>query len=590
MKKILSIALALMLALGCLTAALAEDATVYEATTPGHNAPITVAVTVSGDRIEKVEVPVENETIGVGKVAIDRMTQRIVDEQSLAVDVVTGASITSRAILRGAEEALKDSGLDLEALKAAPEKPAAEDAEYDCDVVVVGGGGAGLASAISAQQNGANVIVMEKLDILGGSTNVSEGALNAVDPERQGAQGIEDSVGKFIKQTYEGGHGVGDLELISYLCMNSMDAVRWLESIGVEFKDEIGTATGALWQRSHYPSTPSGNSYIRVFEKYIAEHEGITVLNGTTATGITTDESGAVTGVVGTAKDGSAVTVKANSVILATGGFGANKALLKEYNTGVWAHVDVTALGCTNLALSATGAGIEMATAIGADVTGMSDIQIHPCGTPGTGLMENIRTSGRNRIFVNIYGDRFVNEGAARDTLAQAIFDQDEQTYYVVVNSVRYPSRDFVDNNGATIENMVAQGSVIEADTIAELAEKIGADPEKLQASVDNYNAIVRGELEDPLGFVANNKADVEMTEGPWYACKKVPTVHHTMGGLKINDKTEVLNTEGSVIPNLFACGEVTGGIHGSNRLGGNAIADCMTYGKLAGEMAAANK
>lgn len=588
MRKLLALALALVMALGAASAAAAEDG-VYEATTSGHNAPITVAVTVAGDKIEKVEVTNENETIGVGKVTIERMTQRIADEQSLAVDVITGASITSRAILRAAEDALAESGLDLDALKAEKEAAEPQDTEYACDVVVVGGGGSGLASAISAQQSGANVIVMEKLDILGGSTNVSEGALNAVDPVRQGAQGIEDSVGKFVKQTYEGGHGVGDLELITYLCMNSMDAVEWLESIGVEFKDEIGTATGALWQRSHYTTTPSGNSYIRVFEKYIAENEGITVLNGTTATEITT-EDGKVTGVIGTAKDGSTVTVKANSVILATGGFGANKDLLAEYNTGVWAHVDVTSLGCTNIRLSATGAGIEMARAVGADVTGMSDIQIHPCGTPGTGLMENIRTSGRNRIFVNIYGDRFVNEGAARDTLAQAIFDQDEQTYWIVVNAVRYPARDWVDANGATIENMVAQGSVVEADTLEELAEKIGADPAKLTASVENYNAIVRGELEDPLGFVANNKADVEMTEGPWYACRKVPTVHHTMGGLKINAKTEVLNTEGTVIPNLFACGEVTGGIHGSNRLGGNAIADCMTFGKLAGEMAAANK
>ena len=588
MRKLLALALALVMALGAASAAAAEDG-VYEATTSGHNAPITVAVTVAGDKIEKVEVTNENETIGVGKVAIERMTQRIADEQSLAVDVITGASITSRAILRAAEDALAESGLDLDALKAEKEAAEPQDTEYACDVVVVGGGGSGLASAISAQQSGANVIVMEKLDILGGSTNVSEGALNAVDPVRQGAQGIEDSVGKFVKQTYEGGHGVGDLELITYLCMNSMDAVEWLESIGVEFKDEIGTATGALWQRSHYTTTPSGNSYIRVFEKYIAENEGITVLNGTTATEITT-EDGKVTGVIGTAKDGSTVTVKANSVILATGGFGANKDLLAEYNTGVWAHVDVTSLGCTNIRLSATGAGIEMARAVGADVTGMSDIQIHPCGTPGTGLMENIRTSGRNRIFVNVYGDRFVNEGAARDTLAQAIFDQDEQTYWIVVNAVRYPARDWVDANGATIENMVAQGSVVEADTLEELAEKIGADPAKLTASVENYNAIVRGELEDPLGFVANNKADVEMTEGPWYACRKVPTVHHTMGGLKINAKTEVLDTEGTVIPNLFACGEVTGGIHGSNRLGGNAIADCMTFGKLAGEMAAANK
>ena len=238
---------------------------------------------------------------------------------------------------------------------------------------------------------------------------------------------------------------------------------------------------------------------------------------------------------------------------------------------------------------AATGAGIEMATAIGADVTGMSDIQVHPCGTPGTGLMENIRTSGRNRLFVNVEGNRFVNEGAARDVLAQAIFDQEGQTYWIVVNSVRYPSRDWVDANGATIANMVAQGSVIEADTLAELAEKTGMNPDNLQAAVDGYNAVVRGEKEDEFGFVANNKADVEMTEGPWYACKKVPTVHHTMGGLKIDVKTEVLDTNGNVIPGLYAAGEVTGGIHGSNRLGGNAIADCMTFGREAGAEAAAH-
>jgi len=263
--------------------------------------------------------------------------------------------------------------------------------------------------------------------------------------------------------------------------------------------------------------------------------------------------------------------------------------MLAKYNTGVWAHVDVTKLGCTNMSLCATGEGIVMAQAVGADVTGMSDIQLHPCGTPGTGLMENIRTSGRNRIFVNIHGDRFVNEGAARDVLAQAILDQEEQTYWIVVNSVRYPSRDFVDANGATIANMVAQGAVIEADTLDELAEKTGMDAEKLKASVEGYNAVVRGEKEDELGFVANSKDDVELTEGPWYACKKVVTVHHTMGGLKINVNTEVLNTEGQVIKGLYACGECTGGIHGSNRLGGNAIADCMTYGRLAGRMAAGN-
>ncbi|MCI9402393.1 MAG: flavocytochrome c [Oscillospiraceae bacterium] len=568
----------------------AYTAGTYEATVNGHNAPITVAITVSDNAITKVEVPTENETIGVGKVAIERMTQRIVDEQSLACDVITGASITSRAILNGAATALKEAGMDTTELTKAPAKPEAKDAEYTADVVVVGGGGAGLAAAVSAAQNGASVIVVEKLDILGGSTNVSEGALNAVDPERQGAQGIEDSVEKFITQTYEGGHSTGDMDLITYMCENAMGSVEWLESIGVEFKDEVGTATGALWQRSHYTVTPSGNSYIRVFDEVMSKMDNVQILYSTTAEELITDGD-KVTGVKATGRYGETVTVNANNgVVLATGGFGSNKEMLGEANTGVWSHVDVTKLGCTNMYLSAQGAGITMAQAIGADVTGMSDIQLHPCGTPGTGLMENIRTSGRNRIFANVHGDRFVNEGAARDTLAQAILDQDEQTYWIVVNAIRYPSRDFVDANGATIANMVAQGVVVEADTLAELAEKTGMDADKLQASIDDYNAIVRGELEDPLGFTANNQADQEMLEGPWYACKKVVTVHHTMGGLKINVNTEVLDTEGNVIEGLFAAGEVTGGIHGENRLGGNAIADCMTYGRLAGANAAANQ
>ena len=491
--------------------------------------------------------------------------------------------------MSAARKAAEAAGLDLSVLDANEwHATAGQDETYDQDVVVVGGGGAGLAAAISAEQNGAKVLVLEKLDILGGSTNVSEGALNAVDPVRQGAQGIEDSVENFIDQTYHGGHEVGDMDLITYMCENSMGSVEWLESLGVEFKPEVGTATGALFQRSHYTVTPSGNSYIRVFEKYADEHDNLTILKGVEVKSLTV-EDGKVVGVVGTGKQGQTVTATAPSVILATGGFGANKALLKEYNTGVWAHVDLTTLGCTNLMKAATGAGIEMATAIGADVTGMSDIQVHPCGTPGTGLMENIRTSGRNRLFVNVEGNRFVNEGAARDVLAQAIFDQEGQTYWIVVNSVRYPSRDWVDANGATIANMVAQGSVIEADTLAELAEKTGMNPDNLQAAVDGYNAVVRGEKEDEFGFVANNKADVEMTEGPWYACKKVPTVHHTMGGLKIDVKTEVLDTNGNVIPGLYAAGEVTGGIHGSNRLGGNAIADCMTFGREAGAEAAAH-
>lgn len=222
----------------------------------------------------------------------------------------------------------------------------------------------------------------------------------------------------------------------------------------------------------------------------------------------------------------------------------------------------------------------------GAELICLSDIQLHPCGTPGTGLMEDIRTSGRNRIFVNTDGKRFVNEGAERDVLCKNIFAQPDGTYWIVVNTLRYPDPDEPDANGATINNMLALGHIVAGDTVEALAGEMGVDAANLQASIDAYNAVVEGGT-DEFGFVADNTADAAMTEGPWYACRKVPTVHHTMGGIRVNVESEACNADGEPIPGLYAAGECTGGIHGENRLGGNAIADCMTFGRNAGTNAA---
>jgi flavocytochrome c len=557
---------------------------------------MTVEVTVGKDRIEKIDVSKNLETIGVGQKALEILPEKVIEGQTLAVDAVTGASFTSRAFLNAVQDCISQAGGNPDQWKAVQKqkKDAAEtgDEVFDTEVAVVGGGGSGLAAAISAEQHGAKVLVIEKLGILGGSTNVSEGALNAVDPGRQKPDGIVDSVSKFYEQTLTGGHNKGNPQLVKYLTENAYPAVEWMESLGVKFKDKIGSATGSLGQRSHYPVTPSGNSYIRVFEQYIRNHKNITVLLNTRAVSLVKGTDGRITGVLAD-NNGRKVTVHASKgVILATGGFGANVELRQKVNTGVWKDVKLDdSIGCTNMNLCAQGDGIKMAEAVDAQVIDMSDIQLHPCGTPGTGLMVDIRTSGRNRIFVNSDGERFVNEGAARDTLCRAIFAQKGSTYWIVVNSVRYPSRTWVDKNGATIANMVAQGSVVEADTLDELAEKTGMNPDKLKASVAGYNRVVRKEVpHDEFGFEANNSDDKELVDGPWYACRKVPTVHHTMGGIKINVNTQVLDLHDNVIKGLFACGEVTGGIHGSNRLGGNAIADCMVFGRKAGEMAAADE
>ena len=559
----------------------------YSAQVMGHNAPFTVTCTFTQYALSDIDTAGNNETIGVGKYALETLAHEVVKSQSLNVDAVSGASISSHALLGGIEDCAEQAG-GAEQLKAVDGPADVIEDSYDADVAVIGAGGAGLVAAVAAAQTGAKVIVLEKIDINGGSTNVSEGALNAVDPERQEKLGIEDSVATHYAATWEGGHKTGTPELIGYLVHNALDSVHWLEKLGVRFKDTIGSATGSLGQRSHYPYTPSGNTYIRTLVEQCGKL-GVTILHGCDATELLTAD-GAVAGVKAVRPDGQEVSVNAKSGVIATGGFGANVEYRQEVNTGVWSDVVLdSTIGCTNINPCAQGEGLKLAEAAGAELVGLADIQLHPCGTPGTGLMEDIRTSGRNRIFVNEAGERFVNEGAARDTLCKAIFAQTNSTYWVVVNKLRYPDTTTPDANGATIENMVATGHVTAADTVEELAAATGMDAAKLQASIDAYNAVVAGEAEDELGFVANNTADAQMTEGPWYACRKVPTVHHTMGGIRVNLSSQAVDADGNPVAGLYAAGEVTGGTHGENRLGGNAIADCVTFGRNAGVQAAIN-
>ena len=514
----------------------------YTTEVTGHNAPYTMTVTFSDDAITAIDTSANQESLGVGADALKALQQQAIDNQTINIDAVTGATLSSLSLQTGLEDCAKQAQA-FEVLSEAPvpEKPAVEEV-YDADVCVVGGGGSGLAAAVAAVQAGASVIVLEKCGITGGSTNVSEGALNAVDPERQEPQGIEDSIPTFYETTMKGGHNTNNPELVHFLTDNALDSVHWLESLGVEFKDEIGSATGSLGQRSHYPATPSGNTYIRSFQQFIDDNaDAIMLLNDMQAKELILDDAGAVVGVKALYDGEQEVTVNCGAVVIATGGFGGNVEYRQKVNTGVWKEVVLDdSIGCTNIKPCAQGEG--MALALGA--------------------------------------------GAERDVLCKNIFAQPDGTYWIVVNTLRYPDPDEPDANGATINNMLALGHIVAGDTVEALAGEMGVDAANLQASIDAYNAVVEGGT-DEFGFVADNTADAAMTEGPWYACRKVPTVHHTMGGIRVNVESEACNADGEPIPGLYAAGECTGGIHGENRLGGNAIADCMTFGRNAGTNAA---
>ncbi len=370
-----------------------------------------------------------------------------------------------------------------------------------------------------------------------------------------------------------------------------MSAVEWMESLGVEFRDKIGAATGSLGQRSHhYGKKPAGWAYTSVFEEVLKtkDKDRVEIFLESPAQEILTDKKGNVVGVKAS-RHGQPITIKASSTILATGGFGANVKFRQEVNNGVWKEVKLDKrIGTSNINKAAQGDGLVMAKKIGADVIGLSDIQLHPNGTPGTGLMQDIATSGRNRLFINDNGERFVNEGAARDTLCKAIFKQPGGGYWLVMNKLRYPDMNKPDRMGVTMHDMLSLGRVKTANTLDELAKIINVPADKLKASVEEYNKVASHQVEsDRFGFKATNTDDAPMTEGPWYACRKVPTVHHTMGGVRINVNAQVLKADGTPIKGLYAAGEVTGGIHGANRLGGNAIANVYTFGRVAGESAA---
>ena len=590
----------------------------FTATAKGFGGDVSVTLTLTDGAITGCTAEGKEETQGVGSEAIAKMPGEIAESGSIAVDGVSGATITSTAIKEAAAAALTAAGLNPDDYKTAVENNAtAEDSTVDADVVVVGAGGAGMTAAITAAAEGKNVVILESQSMVGGNSVRATGGMNAgktvyQDENEFGeSAGVEktlktaaekyadnetitalaktvseqwaayqanptgyfDSVELMELDTMIGGKGINDPELVETLCANSADAIDWLDEHGITLHN-VSSFGGASVKRIHRPvnaegKTVSVGSYMIPLLQENCEKAGVKMMLDTTATEILTDANGAAVGVKATGASGETVTVNAKAVVLASGGFGANLDMVVKYKPELKGFMTTNAPGIQ-------GQGIEMAQAIGAATVDMDQIQIHPTVEANTAALITEGLRGDGAILINEEGQRFIDEVGTRDVVSAAEIAQTGSYSWLVVDQAMVDA-------SSVIQGYIKKGYTVTGATYEELGKAMGVDAAAFAETMEKWNGYVEAKNDPDFGRTSFANP---LNTAPYYAVKVTAGVHHTMGGLKINANTEVLNEKGEVIPGLFAAGEVTGGVHGANRLGGNAVADFTVFGRIAGAAA----
>lgn len=606
---------------GAKSASTSSDAGVsgdFTGTAKGFGGDVSVTLTLTDGAITGCTAEGKDETQGVGSEAIAQMPGKIAESGSIAVDGVSGATLTSTAIKEAAAAALTAAGLNPDDYKTAVEKDAAaEDSTVDADVVVVGAGGAGMTAAITAAAEGKSVVILESQSMVGGNSVRATGGMNAAKTVYQDenefgeSAGVEktlktaaekyadnetitalaktvseqwaayqanptgyfDSVELMELDTMIGGKGINDPELVETLCANSADAIDWLDEHGITLHN-VSSFGGASVKRIHRPvnaegKTVSVGSYMIPLLQENCEKAGVKMMLDTTATEILTDANGAAVGVKATGASGETVTVNAKAVVLATGGFGANLDMVVKYKPELKGFMTTNAPGIQ-------GQGIEMAQAIGAATVDMDQIQIHPTVEANTAALITEGLRGDGAILINEEGKRFIDEVGTRDVVSAAEIAQTGSYSWLVVDQAMVDA-------SSVIQGYIKKGYTVTGATYEELGKAMGVDAAAFAETMEKWNGYVEAKNDPDFGRTSFANP---LNTAPYYAVKVTAGVHHTMGGLKINANTEVLNEKGEVIPGLFAAGEVTGGVHGANRLGGNAVADFTVFGRIAGAAA----
>ena len=622
----------------------------YTASAQAMNDLLEVTVTIADGKIADVVVAPNSETPGIGgqlldktgavadsigKAPVDRLPEEIVANNSTAVDMVTGATITSAVLISLVEDCIKQAGGDPADFRTPIDYPAYTDAE--ADVVVVGGGGAGLVAAIAAAQQGKKVAIIEKNGECGGDTLVCGAIYNCPDADMQSKVEMTDAVKSTIEkaleatsddpdtqkaleamqapvreqwdeykaagrtdlfdtkewyalQTWINGDMVADPELVKVLTYNAFEGLEWLEDLGMEFYGEISQGAGSLWQRTHTSKMAMGTGMISTYATALVDlADKITLCNEATATDLVV-EDGRVVGVVATDNhNGTSFTVScADGAVISTGGFSANAKMVQDNNdTGKWP--DLSNTSTTNRFSCSQGDGITMASAAGCSLTDMDQIQLLYLGNVVNGQITKYPPRNANGtdqlIFINKNGERFVQEDGRRDKICLGVLDQPEQYFYLLESGDGSLYADIHDPawrsaDGFTFDYLSNNGYIVWDETLDGLAAKLDMDPATLQATVDAFNEAVETGSDE----FGRTLFSCKLENGPWVATPRQVCIHHTMGGLTIDTAGHVMAADGGKIDGLYAAGEVTGGIHGGNRLGGNAVVDTVVFGKLAAD------
>ena len=575
-------AVAMVFAVGFAAASMAAPVTA-EGTGVGKHGDITVAVTFDAGKIQDIKIVKNAENPILAKKVFTDLKDQVVALSSTDVDLISGATFSAKGFIDAVNDAAKKAGVTLaKADKKALKKAARElPKTSNYDVVVIGAGGAGFSAAITARNAGANVVLLEKMPAVGGNSLISGAEMNAAKNWVQPKLGInDDSPELHAQDTFKGGDGKGDMKVINVMTHEALDAAKWCRDyLGVRFEDDnLFFFGGHSRKRALIPVGHTGTEFIAKFQAK-ADELGIPVITNMKAEELIKNKDGRVVGVKAT-MDGSEYTFNAKGgVVLATGGFGANPEMVKKYNPKIDERFKTTD------APGSTGEALYMAERAGAELVNMGYIQTYPICDPLSGAIELIADARFDgAIMLNQEGKRFVEELQRRDVLSEAILNQTGRYCWVLWNDKIGSISNTVKAHANEYEAFTKQGIMTTCDDLKCIADFTKIPFDQLQKTVKRVSDMAgKGNDKD-----FNHRAGLmDMQQGKYYVIKAVPSTHHTMGGVRINEKAEALTAEGKVIPGLWAAGEVTGVTHGTNRLGGNAYTDIIVFGRIAGEAAA---